>query len=493
MSGRPGIPRLATISGIAGPAVRPAYDPSLHGVGMVHIGIGAFHRAHQAVATDDALAAKGGDWRIVGVSLRSRETAEAINAQNGLYTLIERGTAGSKSRVIGALSHVIAADPAATLAALCDPAIRIVTLTVTEKGYGIDRATRGPDWSHPAVSADRSSPNAPTGVLGLLVAAIDTRRRNGSTPLTILSCDNLPDNGGLLRDGVIGFAGEIDPDLARYIAGEVAFPVSMVDRITPAPTDRTLADAEQATGCRDLAAIETETFTQWVIEDRFPHGRPNWEAGGAIFVADVSPYERMKLTMLNGTHSMLAYAGYLSGLDYVRDVMADADLSALVHRHLRAAAAENAGLVDMDLIGYADDLAERFRNPEIAHATYQIAMDGTEKLPQRIFEPASSALAAGRPVAPFAFATAAWMRYALSVTDDNESYALRDPREHNIKERLAAVPREAAAIYGALAALPNFMPAPLHGAATWQDAVIGRLETMLRDGMKEAVACELSP
>jgi len=268
------VQRLSALCDVTGPARRPAYEPADHGTGIVHLGLGAFHRAHQAVATDDALAAHGGNWRIVPVSLRSREASEALNAQNGLYTLIERGPGGISGRVVGAISHGIGADPAATLKALRDPAIRIVTLTVTEKGYGIDRATHGPDWNHDAVAADRKAPDAPVGVLGLLTAAIKARRDAGSVPLTILSCDNLPENGALLRAGVVGFARALDEDLARFIESEITFPSSMVDRITPAATAQTLAEAERLTGCTDLAAIETEPFTQWVIEDRFPNGRP---------------------------------------------------------------------------------------------------------------------------------------------------------------------------------------------------------------------------
>ncbi|MEZ5797806.1 MAG: mannitol dehydrogenase family protein [Paracoccaceae bacterium] len=482
--------RLSSLAAIRGQARLPGYDPAAHGRGIVHLGIGAFHRAHQAVLTDDALAAAGGDWRITGVSLRSTAVAEAMNPQNGLYTLIERGAAGTSARVIAAIRDVIAADPVATLAALVDPAVRIVTLTVTEKGYGIDRATGLFDPEHPAVRADLATPDAPSGALGLLVAALAARRRAGQAPFTVLSCDNLPENGRLLRGGVISFARIQDPDLADWIAAEVAFPSSMVDRITPAPTDETLAEARRQTGCTDLAAVETEPFLQWVIEDRFPQGRPAWEAGGAIFVADVAPYERMKLTMLNGSHSMLAYAGFLSGHRHVRDVMTDPALARLVARHLRAAAAELPALPGVDLATYAAALEGRFRNPAIAHETYQIAMDGTQKLPQRIFQPALSALAGGRPLAPFAFATAAWMRYALGQTDAGQPYDLRDPRAAEINAALTAAPQEAGAIFDALSGLPGLMPDALRAAADWRAAVVGPLARMLAEGMQTAVRLE---
>lgn len=482
--------RLSTLGDIGGTAQLPGYDPLARGIGIVHLGVGAFHRAHQAAMTDAALADQGGDWRIRGVSLRSTAIADALNPQNGLYTLIERGAEGTKARVIGAIADVIANDPAGTLAALCDPGVRIVTLTVTEKGYGIDRASGGPDWSHPAVAADRRTPHAPSGVLGLLAAALGARRAAGTAPFTVLCCDNLPENGKLLKGGVVGFARKADPALADHIDAEVAFPSSMVDRITPAAGDATFADAKAATGCVDLAAVETEPFSQWVIEDDFPQGRPAWEAGGAIFVADVAPYEQMKLTMLNGSHSMLAYAGFLSGRAYVRDVMADRDLAALVRRHLQAAASVLPELAGFDLAAYADALEARFRNPAIAHATWQIAMDGTEKLPQRIFAPAKAALGGGKPVRPFAFATAAWMRYALGMTDSGDSYALRDPREDEIRTTLAEAPRGAPRISAALHGLPNFIPDELARSGEWRAAVEDALGVMLREGMAGTIARE---
>lgn len=483
-------PLLDALDRVHGPAALPGYDPAAHGVGILHLGIGAFHRAHQAVASDDALARSGGDWRITGVSLRSREVADALGPQHGLYTLIERGADGTKARVIGAIRDVIAADPDRVLAAMSDPAIRIVTLSVTEKGYGIDRATRAADPAHPAVAADLADPGRPSGVLGLICAALAARHAAGIAPFTLLSCDNLPENGALLRDGVLDFTRRTRPDLAGWIAENVSFPSSMVDRITPAATPETLAEATRQTGCTDLAAIETEPFMQWVIEDRFPQGRPDWEAGGAIFVRDVAPYERMKLTMLNGSHSMLAYAGFLSGHRYVRDVMGDPALAALVRRHLQAAAQVLPDLEGIALADYAADLEARFRNPAIAHETYQIAMDGTEKLPQRIFQPALAALAAGQDPRPFAFATAAWMRYALGVTDAGEAYALRDPREPEIRATLSGIARNAGVISAALHGLPGLFPQRLADDPAWRDAVQAALAAMLAEGMAQAIRQE---
>ncbi|MDO6585102.1 mannitol dehydrogenase family protein [Salipiger sp. 1_MG-2023] len=470
-----------------GPLVQaPAYDPEQRGEGIVHLGFGAFHRAHQAVYTDDALAAEPADWRIVGVSLRSADIAREINAQDGRYTVIERDASGSRARVIGAVSRVIAADPAATLAALCAPQIRIVTITVTEKGYGIDLASHAPDRADPAVAADLETPEAPRGVLGLLVEASRLRREAGHLPLTILSCDNLPANGVVLRDGVIGFAGAARGDaLAEWIAQTIAFPCSMVDRITPAPSADTASEALRLTGCEDRAAIETEPFVQWVIEDSFPTGRPQWDAGGALFVKDVAGYERMKLTMLNGSHSMLAYAGHLTGCTYVRDVMQTPALAALVRRHMAAAAALLDPLPGAPFDAYAEALAQRFANPSIAHQTFQIATDGTQKLPQRIFEPALLAIAQGRPLRPFAFAAAMWMRFCLGRQDDGTLYELRDPRAAQIKAALPEQP-DATSLSAALHGLPGLIPETLGKNPDWRAAIEEILTVALEQG---SLAC----
>ncbi|MDV7141393.1 mannitol dehydrogenase family protein [Tropicimonas sp. TH_r6] len=485
------MPRLNASVSLPDTVAAPGFTPSEHGTGIVHLGLGAFFRAHQAVYTDDALARSGGNWRILGVSLRSTAPADELAPQDGLYTLIERGAGEPKARIIGAISRAVsgATDIEEVRSALAAPATRVVTLTVTEKGYGIDRAKGGADESHPAVIADLTTPEAPQGVLGLLVQALKLRRAAGVAPFTVLCCDNLPENGTMLRSGVVDFANRLDADLADWIASEVAFPSCMVDRITPARTETTLADAARLTGHDDAAAIETEPFTQWVIEDRFPSGRPDWEVGGALFVEDVAPYEQMKLRMLNGAHSMLAYSGFLAGHRYVRDTVADTDLRRLIERHFSSAAMTLDPLPGIDFDAYAQELLERFANPSIAHETYQIAMDGTQKLPQRILQPALAALQSGQNVRPFAFATAAWMRYSLGRTDDGERYALRDPMEVEISERLANA-QTGDSIFSALAALRGVFPETLMAAPEWRGEVIGALTSMLEVGVASAIAAE---
>jgi fructuronate reductase len=470
---------------------RPDFDPRAAGVGIVHLGAGAFHRAHQAVYTDDALAADTGNWRIRGVSLRSTDIADALNPQNGLYTLVERGPDGTTARIVASIDSVIAASrqTGAALAAMVDPMTRIVSLTVTEKAYGIDRDRHGILSDHPSIAPDLRSPSQPRGAVGLLVEALRLRRERRLAPFTVLCCDNLPENGALLRAGVLDFAQQIAPPLARWIEASVDFPSTMVDRITPASTATTLADAAALTGWEDLAAVETESFSQWVIEDRFTGGRPAWEAGGVIFVDDVAAYERMKLRMLNGTHSMLAYAGFLTGHRYVRDVMADKVMAKLVARQLEAATGTLPNLAGIDLRDYAEALCERFANPAIAHETRQIAMDGTEKLPQRLVAPAIDVARRGGDLRPFAFAVAAWMRYALGRTEEGEPYALRDPLESEIRQAVAKS-GTAAEIVAALHELDSLFPAELTGNRNWTHEVTAILGDMLERGIAATLAEE---
>lgn len=482
-------PLLARLADLPHWVRRPRYEPAQHGAGILHLGLGAFHRAHQAAYTDDALALAGGDWRIIGANLHSRAVPQAMAAQNHLYTVLERGEA-TTARVIAAHAATMGGDAAAILRAACDPKIRIVTLTVSEKGYGIDRAALDLDPAHADVAADLAQPHAPRGVLGLLAAALAARRAAGIAPFTALSCDNLPDNGHLLRAGILGFARRTDPDLAAWIADHVAFPCCMVDRITPAPTAATEADVLALTHHRDLACVETEPFRQWVIEDHFPMGRPAWEAGGAQFTTDVRAWEAMKLRMLNGAHSLIAYGGLLAGLATVREVMADAGLAPLVARHMRAAAAtlpEGAG-PDPDAYGRA--LTTRFANPGLAHATAQIAMDGTEKLPQRWFAPALDLLAQGGELRPYAFATALWLGWLAALA--REGKAPPDPRGAQLLA-LAQAAGDDAEKLADLLALPGLAAPSLRAAPSFRAPLLATLSRLQAQGPRATITAELAP
>ncbi|MBB3315590.1 fructuronate reductase [Rhizobium sp. BK181] len=475
--------RLTSLSGLAPTAKLPAYDRKALKPGILHLGPGAFFRAHFAPFTDAAIAVAGGNWGIEVASLRTADVADHLNEQNGLYTMLVRDTSGTTAHVIAPIlrAHVATRNPGDLLARLEDPDIRIVSLTVTEKAYGFDSATGGLDLKHPDIAADLANRHAPRGVIGYLVEGLARRRAKGTAPFTPLSCDNLPSNGAVLKRLALEFASRIDPELRQWIEANVPFPSTMVDRITPASTDATYRDAERLTGRQDLAAIETEPFTQWVIEDHFANGRPEWEKAGALMVEEVSAYEKMKLRMLNGAHSLLAYLGYIGGYEFIRDVMDDAGLAALARRHMNAAADTLDPVPGIDLEAYADELIARFANKAIAHRTYQIAMDGTQKLPQRLLEPATEALADGSKAETYAIAVAAWMRYTLGVDGNGERYELRDPRAAEIAALLADVPRNGGAVSKALFGLPGLFPSALTGNLAWTEDVANKLEILIQD------------
>ncbi|MCJ2185879.1 mannitol dehydrogenase family protein [Novosphingobium beihaiensis] len=382
---------------------RYGYDRDAQAVGIVHFGIGAFHRAHQAWYTDAAMNGGDRDWAITGVSLRSGSVAEQMNPQDGLYTVTERSGGVARTRVIGAVREVLVApqSPAALAAALSAPRTRIVTFTVTEKGY-----CRAPDGSLDLALADGGS------FYPLLATALRQRRDAGTGGLTLLSCDNLAANGRQLAGLMQQYLTARAPDLLDWFAAECSCPSSMVDRIVPASTNEDRAGLAERIGLEDRAAVFTEPFSQWVIEDSFVAGRPGWEKVGAQLVADVAPYETAKLRMLNGAHSALAYLGLEHGHDYVHQAVADPDIRPLVERLMREEAAPTiAAAPGQDLDAYASSLLERFANPALNHRLEQIAMDGSQKIPQRWLETLAARGAAGAGCPAILTALAAWLRH----------------------------------------------------------------------------------
>lgn len=463
------------------------YRPASHDVGIVHIGVGAFHRAHQAVYTHDVLARSGGDWRILGVSLRSARTARDLNEQHGLYHLVVRRERSAKPdvRMIGSISGVLSAEDGmpAILSALTRPGTNIVSLTITEKAYGIDRTRGALNLSDPQIAADLNSPDMPSGAIGVICKALKLRKRANAGPFTVLSCDNLPANGNLLRAGVLDFAQRTNPELSDWICENVTFPCTMVDRITPATTASLVEEVKEVTGFEDRVPVEAESFSQWVIEDDFCNGRPDWELAGALLVDDVTPYEQMKLRMLNGTHSLIAYAGFLAGSEYVRDVMDDNKLRYVVERHIAAAAKTLEPMAAIDLNEYGQALIRRFGNPNMAHETYQIAMDGSQKMPQRIFEPALFAIENGLAVDTYVFATAAWMRYLDGRTERGVSYDIREPRE---KDFSAITRDQSSQSVDRIFAMPDLVPARLAANEFFKSNVQDCLAKMRTRGIKVA-------
>ncbi|MBX9466797.1 MAG: mannitol dehydrogenase family protein [Rhizobium sp.] len=457
--------RLSSTTGLPDTVRQPRFDRTKLKPGILHIGIGAFHRAHQAVFTQHALEADFGPWGIIAVNLRSPDPVEALAVQNGLYSITTRSEKGDHSEVIGATVDWIcaASDRARVLSALADPAIRVVTITVSEKAYGLDPATGGLDHAHQAVAADLKRPDAPVGVLGFLVEGLALRRAAGLASYTVLCCDNLPSNGKVVRRLVLEMARLRDPALADWIAEKGRFPCSMVDRIVPAATHTTRHRAERLIGAQDALAIDTEPFLQWVIEDDFVSGRPAWEAGGAIFTDDVEPYEKMKLRLLNGTHTLLAHLGILGNLDYVRDVMAVPDLAAKARLHMEEVVSTLDPVPGIDLPAYVDDLLARFSNPTIDHRNIQIALDTTQKLPQRLLAPTVDMLAKGQTLAATAYAVGVWMASVKKRGDCG------DPRRSEVLA--AAASMDATDPSASFFAIPGLFPPELAGARAWRNRV----------------------
>lgn len=390
-------------------AALPAYDRARVTPGIVQLGLGNFHRAHQAVYVDDGLA-DDPSWGILGVSLRRPDMSDALAPQDGLYTLAVQDAGGTRPRVVGSVLEALFFGEATAplVARMADPAIRIVSLTLTEKGYCHDPATGDLNPDHPGIRADLGAA-APRTAPALIAAALAARRDAGTPPFTVLSCDNLPDNGRTAAKVVRQFAALRDDALAAWIEGNVAFPSTMVDRIVPATTDAGRAEIARLTGREDAWPVLTEPFTQWVIEDTFPEGRPAFP--GAEFTGDVAPWEAMKLRMLNGAHSTLAYLGQLLGHAHVSDAIADPELAGIVRRLWSDEAAPGLS-VEADTGAYADALAARFANPALKHRTAQIAMDGSQKVPQRLLGTIRDARAEGRAHAAATLGVAAWIEYA---------------------------------------------------------------------------------
>ena len=461
-------------------AARPA-------TGIVHLGLGAFYRAFGAIYVAETMAAKGGDWGIIGVSLKSPATRDALAPQDWAYTSVTLSPGGAETALIEVLQDVLVApeNPAAVIAAMADPAVKIVSLTVTEKGYCHNPATGALNPDHPDIQHDLTNP-LPVSAPGFLVRALAARRAAGLAPFTVLTCDNLPENGTLVRGIVLELARLIDPDLAAWIAENGRFPATMVDRITPATTDANIAEITALTGKYDAAPVLHEPFRQWVIEDDFVNDdRPDFAGVGVQMVKNVTAFEHMKLRMLNGTHSSLAYLGYLAGHETIADTMANPAFAAFVEQlwaEIMPAVSTPPGV---SLPAYAQALKARYANPAIRHRTWQIAMDGSQKLPQRLLGTLSENLAAGRASPGLYLAVAAWMRYVGGVDERGAAIEVKDPLAVKLRavSDAAHTPAEKVA---ALLAVTEVFPSEL--AASLRAPVTAAAEHLWSQGAQASVA-----
>jgi len=482
---------MKTIASASLPAhvQQPRYDRNQLRSRIVHFGFGAFHRAHQSLLTDRVLNAKGGDWGMCEISLFSGDVLMSqLRAQDHLFTVLEKGAEGNQPIIIGAVHECLNAkldSLAAIIEKFCEPQVAIVSLTITEKGYCIDPATGKLDLQNTRILHDLENPSEPHSAPGILVEALHRRRERGLPAFTVLSCDNIPDNGHVVKNAVLGMAQKRSAELAGWIDSHVSFPGTMVDRIVPAATEASLAEITQELGVEDPCAISCEPFIQWVVEDNFVAGRPEWEVAGVQMVQDVLPWEQMKLRMLNGSHSFLAYLGYLAGDAHINECMQDASFREAARRLMLDEQAPTLRITNVDLAAYADSLIARFANPALQHRTWQIAMDGSQKLPQRMLDGIRVHLARNSAWPLLALGVAGWIRYVSGTDERGEAIDVRDPLSDKIRGIVEA--SNGADRVNALLALNEVFGQDLPQDSAFVDAVRQAYQRIEKLGARQAV------
>ncbi len=475
----------------AAKAVQPTYDRNCLKPRIVHLGFGAFHRAHQAVFADILASQHASDWGYCEVNLIGGERQiEDIRRQDNLFSVSEMAPGAWNSRIVGVVKQALHADIdgiATVLQAMTQPEVAIVSMTVTEKGYCHAPSTGKLVSDHPLIQADLENPDTPRSVPGVIVAALRKRREAGLAPFSVMSCDNMPENGHVARNVVIGFARLLDPALADWIDASVTFPSTMVDRIVPAVTPETLDAIAQHIGVDDPAGVACEPFRQWVIEDNFAAGRPRWELAGAELVDDVLPWEEMKLRMLNGSHSFLAYLGYLAGYAHINECMEDSCFREAARALMLNEQAPTLRVRGVDLTQYADSLITRYSNPELKHRTWQIAMDGSQKLPQRMLDSVRWHLAHQKPFPLLALGIAGWMRYVGGIDEQGNRIDVSDPLLSVITQSVSGS-KDGEDRVNALLAINAIFGDDLPLNAHFVQAVQEAYQRLLAQGAKAAVA-----
>jgi fructuronate reductase len=459
----------ASLHAVRSGTILPTYDRGATRFGIVHIGPGAFHRAHQAYYADTLLHSDK-RWAISALSLRSTTLRDALGAQQGLYTLVELGAA-PRARIIGAIRELLVgpADAERAFARMTSRDTRIVSMTVTEKGYCLD-ARNQLDLGNPDIAHDLANPHAPRSTIGWIVEGLKRRRAAGIAPFVVLSCDNLPDNGAVLHRALAEFARTSDADLARWIEAEVVCPRTMVDSITPATDDALRKRALGITGVVDEWPIQREPFTQWVVEDVPAMRDADWPSVGVTLAKDVGIFDRAKLRLVNGPHSTLTYLGLLRGHESVADAMRDGQLAQFVELLMTEDLAPSLGAdPGFDVEHYIAAVLQRFRNPGIRHLLSQIAWDGSKKLPVRITITLAEALRAGRPIHRLVMPIAAWMRFIARQA--KAGVAIVDPDAARLAEIGKACTGDARADVERFAACEAVLPAALLADANLRRAL----------------------
>lgn len=483
----------ASLATLSADVMLPSYNRSNLKAGIVHLGIGAFHRAHQAFYTEAVLNQLGGDWGIIGCSLRSANVRDQLAPQDGLYTLVERSGDGEKLQLIGAVIKNLVGpeNPAELINVMAQPAIKIISMTVTEKGYCHDPATGNLNILHPDIQHDVENLDKPKSAIGFLVAALNLRFKAGTKSFTVLSCDNLPNNGEVIEKVVVQFAENISQELAIWVRANTCFPSTMIDRIVPATTDEDRRDIAVRLGVRDEGVVIAEPFTQWVIEDKFSDGRPQWEKVGALLVDDVRVFENIKLRLLNGAHSTMAYAGYLSGFDYISEVMNEPTFVNMVKIYMAREAGETLRApVGFDIEAYKQQLRNRFSNKALKHRTWQIAMDGSQKLPQRLLESLRVQLKSNGHIDIICLGVAAWIRYVSGVDEKGAPIEVSDPLAAELRALCDVNVGSAEAMVRAIVGLSKVFGEDLMHEEIFIANTIGWLERFYAQGVLKTIQAE---
>lgn len=457
---------------------KPSYDRNSTGIGIVHMGLGAFHKAHQAFYTDNVLNKFGGDWGICGVSLRRPNARDELMPQNGLYTVIERQSDGETARIIGAIQEILVAPeaPELVLKRLSAPTTKVITLTITEKGYCLNPATKELDRNNADIKQDLETPQTPKSAIGYLALALKKRQENDTGGVTIMSCDNLPNNGALLEKALNQYIDTCFPELTNWVKDNVTFPSTMVDRIVPATTSQDIESFSLRTGITDQGVVKTESFYQWVIEDKFANDRPAWDKVDALLVEDVKLYEHAKLRLLNGPHSAIAYIGVTCDKKYVHDVMADPILEKFVCYLMEDEIAPTVEEPDnMPLKPYMKALQERFHNQSLCHETLQIAMDGSQKIPQRIVAPLMARLKQGYLNKGLCLVIAIWIDYLARGTTLYGLNKINDPMAATISDKLSKTELQADNLVTAIINMDDIFPTDLQN----NTAITSKIEYFL--------------
>ncbi|MER8826180.1 mannitol dehydrogenase family protein [Mesorhizobium sp. M0938] len=464
---------------------KPSYDRTALAAGMAHIGVGAFHRCHQAEYTDDLLSSHFDRWGVVGINIRAPNLSQTLGRQSGLYTRLIRQDTKVEARIIGSITRVVdsqdSAAPALDVLASAD--IEMVTMTVTEKGYCHIPSSGALDVDHPDIVHDLANPQTPRSVPGILARALELRMSSHGRPVTLLSCDNIPTNGVILANVVQALASRRSNALADWIAANVAFPSAMVDRIAPATSQADIDTVEQRFGYRDAAVVVGEPFRQWVIEQKFAGRVPRWDRVGASFVGDVTPFEHLKMRVLNGAQTTLATLGVLAGLEHTSDAIADPLLATFVRRMLIEETLPTLMPVPgMAPLAYVEQSLARLRNTAIRHRNHQIATDGSQKIVQRLLNPIRERLQRGDSIALLSVPVAGWMAYLIrSSARFGRRWPVSDPYGDRIAGLADAIGADTKALAAAILAIDTIFDPKLAANGDFRNAIIAGLDGLLGD------------